>query len=72
VAGSILRTGEVGRRAVSAGVKIPKVPVEKSSPPNVINRDPLRIEGVSRLAKGERRARTARAATARCKHPGDQ
>jgi hypothetical protein len=60
------------RAVVSAGVKIPKVPVEKSSPPNVINRDPLRIEGVPRLAKGERRARTARAATARCKHPGDQ
>src|SRR5215469_104844 len=58
--------------SVSAGVKIPKVPVEKSSPPNVINRDPLRIEWVPTLAKGEGRARTARAATATCKHPGDQ
>ena len=58
--------------SVSAGAKIPIVPVEKSSPPNVVNRDPLRIEGVPRLAKGERSARTKRVATARGEHPGDQ
>jgi hypothetical protein len=57
---------------VSAGAKIPIVPVEKSSPPNVVNRDPVRIEGVPRLAKGERSARTKRVATARGEHPGDQ
>jgi maleate isomerase len=66
--------GGNGLRAigVSAGAKIPIVPVEKSSPPNVVNRDPLRIEGVPRLAKGERSARTKRVATARGEHPGDQ
>src|SRR5208283_2121485 len=50
---------------VSAGAKIPIVPVEFSPPLDVINRDRLHVEEVPRLVKGERRARTKRTATAR-------
>ncbi len=59
-------------RAVSAGAKIPIVPVEFSPPPDVVHRSLLRMEEVPRLVKGERRARTKRTATARDEHPGDQ
>jgi hypothetical protein len=48
-----------GSLAVSAGAKIPIVPVEFSPPLNVVNRGPLHTEEVPRLVKGERRARTA-------------
>src|SRR2546430_11676087 len=51
-------------RNVSAGAKIPIVPVEFSPPLNVLNRSPLHTEEVPRLVKGERRARTERTATA--------
>src|SRR2546429_5925946 len=57
---------------VSAGAKIPIVPVEFSPPLNVVNRSPLHTEEVPRLVKGERRARTERTATARNEHPGHQ
>src|SRR5215469_5036683 len=57
---------------VSAGAKIPIVPVEFSPPPDVVHRSLLRMEEVPRLVKGERRARTKRTATARDEHPGDQ
>ncbi|MFZ3329333.1 MAG: hypothetical protein WA197_01780 [Candidatus Acidiferrales bacterium] len=57
---------------VSAGAKIPIVPVEISPPPDVLHRNPLHTEEVPRLVKGERRARTKRTATARDEHPGDQ
>jgi hypothetical protein len=62
-----------GSLAVSAGAKIPIVPVEFSPPLNVVNRGPLHTEEVPRLVKGERRARTERTertATARNEHPG--
>ena len=59
-------------RNVSAGAKIPIVPVEFSPPLNVVNRRPLHTEEVPRLVKGERRARTERTATARNEHPGHQ
>src|SRR6266481_1411719 len=58
--------------AVSAGAKIPIVPVEFSPPLNVVNRSPLHTEEVPKLVKGERRARTKRTATARDEHPDDQ
>src|SRR5207245_4718067 len=57
---------------VSAGAKIPIMPVEKSPPPYVVNRSLLRTEEVPRLVKGERRARDQRTATARDEHPRDQ
>src|SRR6267154_96384 len=57
---------------VSAGAKIPIVPVEFSLPLNVVNRSPLHTEEVPKLVKGERRARTERTATARNEHPGHQ
>src|SRR5206468_6971668 len=57
---------------VSAGAKIPIVPVEFSPPLDVVNRSSLHTEEVPRLVKGERRARTERSATARNEHPGDQ
>src|ERR1700688_968043 len=57
---------------VSAGAKIPIVPVEFSPPLNVVNRSPLHTEEVPKLVKGERRARTERTATARNEYPGDQ
>src|SRR6267143_1288995 len=57
---------------VSAGAKIPIVPVEFSPSLNVVNRRPLHTEEVPRLVKGERRARTERTATARNEHPGHQ
>src|SRR3989441_9507013 len=57
---------------VSAGAKIPIMPVEKSPPPYVVNRSLLRTEEVPRLVKGERRARDQRTATARDEHPSDQ
>src|SRR6266478_4017745 len=57
---------------VSAGAKIPIVPVEFSPPLNVVNRSPLHTEEVPKLVKGERRARTKRTATARDEHPDDQ
>src|SRR5881392_4488156 len=57
---------------VSAGAKIPIVPVEFSPPLNVVNRSPLHTEEVPKLVKGERRARTKRTATARNEHPGHQ
>src|SRR5437899_11846300 len=46
-----LRLGEDG---VSAGAKIPIMPVEKSPPPYVVNRSSLRTEEVPRLVTGER------------------
>src|SRR5437879_4716882 len=58
--------------SVSAGAKIPIMPVEKSPPPYVVNRSLLRTEEVPRLVKGERRARDQRTATARDEHPRDQ
>src|SRR2546427_132661 len=57
---------------VSAGAKIPIVPVEFSPPPDVVHRSLLRMEEVPRLVKGERRARTKRTATPRDKYPGKQ
>src|ERR1700692_4293171 len=57
---------------VSAGAKIPIVPIEFSTPLDVVNRDALQMEEVPKLVKGERRARTQRTATARNEHPGDQ
>src|SRR5579864_9597710 len=57
---------------VSAGAKIPIMPIENSPPLDVVNRDPLQMEEVLKLVKGERRARTQRTATARNEHPGDQ
>ena len=57
---------------VSAGAKIPIVPVEFSPPLDVVNRNRLHTEEVPRLVKGERRARAKRTATARDEHPGDQ
>src|ERR1700676_5407651 len=57
---------------VSAGAKIPIVPIEFSPPLDVVNRDALQMEEVPKLVKGERRARTQRTATARNEHPGDQ
>ena len=48
---------------MSAGAKIPIMPVEKSPPPYVVNRSLLRTEEVPRLVKGERRARDQRTAT---------
>src|SRR2546425_722946 len=57
---------------VSAGAKIPIVPVEFSPPPDVVHRSLLRMEEVPRLVKGERRARTKRTATPRDEYPGDQ
>jgi transposase len=60
------------RFGVSAGAKIPIVPVEFSPPLNVVNRSPLHTEEVPKLVKGERRARTKRTATARNEHPGHQ
>src|SRR5437879_3618647 len=57
---------------VSAGAKIPIVPVEFSPPLNVVNRSPLHTEEVPKLVKGERRARTERTTTARNEHPGHQ
>src|SRR6202051_2380660 len=57
---------------VSAGAKIPIVPIEFSPPLDVVNRDALQMEEVPKLVKGERRARTQRTATARHEHPGDQ
>src|ERR1700692_831668 len=57
---------------VSAGAKIPIVPIEFSTPLDVVNRNPLQMEEVPKLVKGERRARTQRTATARKEHPGDQ
>src|SRR3984893_5938734 len=57
---------------VSAGAKIPIVPVEFSPPLDVVNRSSLHTVEVPRLVKGERRARTERSATARDEHPGDQ
>src|SRR6266513_2646718 len=62
----------VSSTCVSAGAKIPIVPVEFSPPPDVVNRSPLQTEEVPKLVKGERRARTKRTATARDEHPGDQ
>src|SRR2546430_1212565 len=59
-------------RLVSAGAKIPIVPVEFSPPLNVVHRSPLHTEEVPKLVKGERRARTERTATARNEHPGHQ
>ncbi len=53
------------RPTVSAGAKIPIVPVEFSPPLNVVNRSPLHTEEVPKFVKGERRARTERTATAR-------
>src|SRR3974390_358184 len=58
--------------SVSAGAKIPIVPVEFSPPLDVVHRSLLRMEEVPRLVKGERRARTKRATTARDEYPGDQ
>ena len=60
------------RLDVSAGAKIPIVPIEFSPPLDVVNRDALQMEEVPKLVKGERRARTQRTATARDEHPGDQ
>src|SRR5690349_20765903 len=57
---------------VSAGAKIPIVPVEFSPPLDVVNRSPLHTEEAPKLVKGERRARTKRTATARNEHPGHQ
>jgi len=57
---------------VSAGAKIPIVPVEFSPPLDVVHRSLLRMEEVPRLVKGERRGRTEGATTARDEHPGDQ
>jgi hypothetical protein len=57
---------------VSAGAKIPIVPVEFSPLLDVVNRSPLHTEEVPKLVKGERRARTKRTATAKNEHPGDQ
>ncbi len=37
---------------VGAGARIPIMPVEKSPPPYVVNRSPLRTEEVPRLVKG--------------------
>src|SRR5205809_7881843 len=59
-------------RTVSAGAKIPIVPVEFSPPLNVVNRSPLHTEEVPKLVKGERRARIERTTTARNEHPGHQ
>src|SRR2546427_149867 len=59
-------------KGVSAGAKIPIMPVEKSPPPYVVNRSSLRTEEVPRLVKGERRGRDQRTATARDEHPSDQ
>src|ERR1700747_1778042 len=59
-------------RCVSAGAKIPIVPVEFSPSLSVVNRSPLHTEEVPKLVKGERRARTKRTATARNEHPGHQ
>src|SRR5438552_7175998 len=70
--GRILRRVRPGLVLVSAGAKIPIVPVEFSPPLNVVNRSPLHTEEVPRLVKGERRARTERTATARNEHPGHQ
>src|SRR5438309_10848649 len=53
----------VSASIVSAGAKIPIMPVEKSPPPYVVNRSLLRTEEVPRLVKGERRARDQRTAT---------
>src|SRR5437870_10067939 len=58
--------------SVSAGAKIPIMPVEKSPPPYVVNRSSLRTVEVPRLVKGERRGRDQRTATARDEHPSDQ
>src|SRR6201998_1194246 len=57
---------------VSAGAKIPIMPIENSPPLDVVNRDPLQMEEVPKLVKGERRARTQRTATTRNEHPGHQ
>src|SRR2546425_324697 len=57
---------------VSAGAKIPIMPVEKTSLPLNKSRNLLRTEEVPRLVKGERRARDQRTATARDEHPRDQ
>src|SRR5215471_6834966 len=57
---------------VSAGAKIPIVPVEFSPPLDVVNRSPLHTEEVPRLVKGERRARTKGITTARDEYSGDQ
>src|SRR5437879_9611572 len=65
-------TWDCERTCVSAGAKIPIMPVEKSPPPYVVNRSLLRTEEVPRLVKGERRARDQRTATARDEHPRDQ
>ncbi len=71
--GAELSSAEIEReRAVSAGAKIPIVPVEFSPPPDVVHRSLLRMEEVPRLVKGERRARAKRTATARDEHPNDQ
>jgi len=57
---------------VSAGAKIPIVPVEFSSSLDVVNRSPLHAEEVPRLVKGERRARTKGITTARDEYSGNQ
>src|SRR5437879_13133797 len=69
---AVRRATDQSGSSVSAGAKIPIMPVEKSPPPYVVNRSSLRTEEVPRLVKGERRARDQRTATTRDEHPSDQ
>jgi hypothetical protein len=69
----VTMVGEAGNHcSVSAGAKIPIVPIEFSPPLDVVNRSPLHTEEVPRLVKGERRARTKGTTTARDEYSGDQ